>query len=277
MEHHKRLAAVALLIIALGGTAPRGLAQITDFTAWSPIQDPPHPQFNASTTPNLATLTAGNGPIPAGTDIGYASVNGPTVAGSTSGFYFEPTNDFLIAIDFDLSFTDAADGALAVGFGVGQDVAGNDSAGVVSLRSFGTFLSGGVVAAARDGDLAAGSAPLAISPVTTGSFLIAYAAATGNLTAGYSPTPGDSMAANAFIFPGLQNLWDDQGLLVSFFLRSDGTLGKPWTAGNATAAFSNFRVLGGNATTIPEPTTMLLMVGLTTVCLGRRRRSGMLP
>ncbi len=264
-----------VLGIAAVGTSVSATAQITDLSQWTLLEDPPDALLNAAATPTQATLTAGNGAISTGTDIGFASVNGPDVANSTAGYYFDPGSDFRVAIDYDLSFASApaAAGTLAVGFGVGEDVAGNDSAGPVSVRSFGGTFAGGVLAAGRNDNNAAGSGFLSFTPVTTGSFLVAYTAATGTLVAGYSPTPGDGMAANTFTFTGLQNVWDDQGLLVSFFLRSDSTLGPTWSAGNATAVFSNFRVLDGQAIAVPEPTSAMLLGAAAGMGLLRRRRA----
>lgn len=250
-------------------------AQISDLTHWTLLEDPPNALMNASVTPGTATLTAGNGVISSGTDIGYASVNGPDVANSTAGFYFDPGSDFLVAIDFDLTFADTPTpvGGLAVGFGVGEDVAGSDSAGYVSFIDDAT--TGARIVAARDNDvLVAGSGTLSFNPLASGSMFIAYAASTGSITTSYSVFQGDNTPGSGFAtatFTGLQDQWDDEGLLLSFFLRSDALFGTPWSAGDAAAAFSNFRVLDGEAIAVPEPASALLLVTAGTGLLLRRR------
>lgn len=258
---------------ALGFVSVSASAQISDLTNWTLLEDPPNALMNASVTPGAATLTAGNGVIASGTDIGYASVDGPDVANSTAGFYFDPDSDFRVAIDFDLSFASNTPpiGGLAVGFGIGEDVAGADSAGITALTQSGPLPIGALGVASRDGDALADASVLSFTPISTGSLLIAYTASTGDITGGYSAIPGDGMAQVSGTLTAAQNLWDDQGLLVSFFLRSDATLGSAWSTGDATAVFSNFRVLEGEAITIPEPTSALLLVTAGAGLLLRRR------
>ncbi|MBB6431557.1 PEP-CTERM sorting domain-containing protein [Algisphaera agarilytica] len=266
------------MTLALGLSASAASAQITDLTTWSLVEDPSHPLMNGSVTTGAATLTAGNGVIPIATDIGYASVNGQDVATSTSGFYFDPGSDFVAAVDYDLSFASSPmpSGGLAVGFGVGEDIDGTDSAGFTALiQKSGTSTFGSLVTAARTDDNPAGGTILSFTPIATGSMFVAYVASTGSITASFSATPGTNTpgsGAAASTFIGLQNNWDNQGLLLSFFLRSQNLSGQPaWTAGDATAVFSNLRVLSGTPIEVPEPTTAMLLVAAGAGLLRRRR------
>ena len=255
-------------------------AQITDLTNWTLIEDPPNTLMNASVTPGAATLTAGNGTIPIATDIGYASINGEDVANSTAGFYFDPGSDFVAAVDYDLSFADTpqAAGGLAVGVGLGEDIDGTDSAGFTALiQKTGANTLGSLVTAARTDNDSAGETILSFTPIATGSMFVAYAANTGSVTASFSPlpginTPGSGAAATTFI--GLQNNWDDEGLILSFFLRSQNLSGNPtWTAGDATAVFSNLRVISGTPVAVPEPTSAAILLASSAGLMLRRRAS----
>lgn len=263
-----------VLAAALAGPAA---AQFDDFTAWSLIEDPAHPQFNASATTAAATLTAGNGPIPAGTDIGYASVDGQAAATSTSGFVFSPDSDFLIGIDFDLSFANApaASGSLGVGFGIGEDIDGTNSAGVAVLSSNGAS-SGPAAAAARTNDVNLTPQVMSLSAPVAGSMFVSFEQATGNVTVGLAPTLGATFAdANTLkaTYAGIQQTWAGDDLLASFFLRSDtAPIFAPdaWAGGDATAVFSNLRVLEGTALAVPEPTSVWVLLGLAAGLVGRR-------
>ena len=111
-------------------------ADIADFTNWYVIQDPPDENFTYSVSSSQASLFAGAGAIPVGTDIGFATINGNTAASSSAGYIFDPNADFLLAIDYDLSFASAS-GALGLGFGVGEDVEGMNSAGIALITNNG--------------------------------------------------------------------------------------------------------------------------------------------
>lgn len=247
-------------------------AAITDFTTWTQVQDPPHANFTASTTATQATLLASNGPIPSGTDIGYQSVNGSTPALSTAGHAFDPASSFSVAIDFNLAFANSPAGGLAIGFGVGEDGDGENSAGAVMFTQNGApqlFFGG----AARTNDVTASPQPIFVGAALTGSMFASYDAATGNITLGASTTPGAASPAGTTTFTGVQNGWDNTLLLTSFFLRSDNSLGQAWQSGNAQAVFSNFRVLSGSPTAIPEPATLATFAFATALLLRRRRNT----
>jgi hypothetical protein len=261
-------------VFVMGGLAHSATAQLGDFTTWTLLEDPPHPLMDGSVTVGAATLTAGDGMIPAATDIGYASVDEATVATSAAGHYFDKDADLSAAIDFDLSFLGSPEGGIAVGFGVGEDADGANSAGIVSLVEFGTLLGdqGTIAQAGRVGNADAGSAPIAVfTTITSGSLFVAYTAATGTVDVGIAPTTGATSATITGSLPSIQNGWNEQDLLLSFFLRSDGGLGGPWSAGEATAVFSNLRVLDGEAIAVPEPSGLTLLAMVAGGLLLRRR------
>jgi hypothetical protein len=239
-----------LLVLAASGAA-RGA--ITDLTTWTEIQDPPNPSFTASTTSSQATLLAGNGAIPSGTDIGYKSVNGLTPALSTAGHAFDPSSSFSVAVDFNLTFANAPSGALAIGFGIGEDGDGANSAGAVMFTSNGSpSLFFGAAARVNDVNQPGGLIPVAASP--SGTLFASYDATSGDVRLGATPAPGAAAPTGTAVYPAIQNLWAGGDLLASFFLRSDATLGPAWQGGNGQAVFSNFRVLSGSPTAIvPEP------------------------
>lgn len=113
-----RIALILALHLASGVIAQ---ADVTDFGTWSLVEDPAHPGFSATAHGTSATLSAADLAIPAGTDIGYQSVNGSTPQTSTSGFYFRPDADFSLAIDYAWTFSNSPSGFLGLGFGIGED------------------------------------------------------------------------------------------------------------------------------------------------------------
>lgn len=258
----------ALLTLALTPSLAFATA-LTDLNSWTQIEDP----FNANMSamidsPTQATLIA-NGAVPSATDIGYASVNGQDVATSTAGYYFDPSADFVVAIDYDVSNFGSIGGA-GIGFGIGEDIDGSDSAGI------GLGLLGGapvlLSTAARVGDIDQPLQSFTSTPTASGRMFVNYNAAAGDVTLGFSPNKGDGMAVETVTLNGLQNLWDDEGLLVSFFLRSQGAgIVPPLTTGTLTAVFSNVEVISGTPIAVPEPATALAMMLAGAVALGRRR------
>ena len=256
------LAAVAILaaVPAYGG--------IADFSEWSPFQDPFDADFAGSVdSASQITLSATGGPVPHAADIGYKSVNGTNFADSTSGYAFDPSADFSIAVDFSLSVSGV--GGLGVGFGIGEDQDGANSAGVAMLTANGTPLAS-FVGAARIGDV--DQFPQAILPVQNGGRLIVtYAAATGDVQLGVS-TDGDDTSEGTATFSGIQNSWNGEPLIPSFFLRSDDSAGLAWTSGTADAVFSDFHVIDGAPIAVPEPSTALLAtLAMLVLCFGAVR------
>lgn len=253
------LAAVAFLLSATGAEAsviitiadpPPPAPLVTAEGEWSLVEDPPHSGMGASplVTPNGpgAGLFA-IGDVPSGTDIGYAS----------SGFSFDPSSSFEVAIDFDFSSRDSTGGG-AIGFGVGEDVAGADSAGVTL-----GFLNGAAALFATGGRVDDTEQALATLPVAafgTGRFFVEYDSLTGDILLGVNATPGASDPAVFNTLPGFQNQWDDEPLIVSFFLRSQAvSVFSGLSAGEVTAIFTNFEVLNGSP--IPEPATLMASLG----------------
>ncbi|MGL4514236.1 MAG: hypothetical protein ACRCT8_14185 [Lacipirellulaceae bacterium] len=242
-----------------------GAASINDLTEWTAIADPAHAGMTSSVGGGgtSATLVA-TGSIPSGTDVGYASVNGSNVAGSTSGYYFSPASDFEVAIDFNLQSASVV-GGVGIGFGIGEDAAGMDSAGLAMAAVNGATVAYG--AAGRVNDVDQTPALFATSPTPTGRMFIRYTSATGNVVAGIGVL-GAGAPVETQTLASIQNLWDDEPLLVSFFLRSQGVSIVPaHVSGTTTAVFSNFTVLGGTPIAVPEPAALgLLIVAALGLC-----------
>ncbi|MBI1337483.1 MAG: hypothetical protein GC164_11030 [Phycisphaera sp.] len=262
LRSNVNLLAVILAVICLAWPAR---AAITDLSTWTEVQDPPAAGFTSTLSPSSATLNAGNTPVASGTDIGYQTVNGQTPATSTSGYSFDPSSDLSVAIDFGFTATGAT-GVLGLGFGIGEDRDGMNSAGVAVVflngSPYGSF--GG---AARVNDANQSPLVLPLAATSQGSFFVSYDSATGDITVGASATQGAASPSATNTFTGLQNLWNDTDLLVSFFLRSEG-----WLGGTASATFTNFRVLEGSPAPIPEPSAAVAVTLLSCVVFGRRAR-----
>ncbi len=246
------------------------IADVVDFTTWTEVADPPSAFFSASATSSAATLTAGNGFVSSGTDIGFQSVDGQTPGSSTHGYYFESSSDFTIAIDYSLAFGNSPNGVLGLGFGIGEDSDGMNSAGV-ALATFNGFPVSNFTGAARINDQDQTPLSLGAAPTLSGSLFIAYDATSGDVTVGAATNPGVAMPTFSSTFSGIQNQWNGDDLMASFFIRSDGA---GWNGGTAEAVLSNFRVLEGSVTAVPEPSVLagLSMGGLLIVGLLYRRR-----
>ncbi|MEM6366357.1 MAG: hypothetical protein AAF745_18155 [Planctomycetota bacterium] len=266
---------LALYAIATGNTIHA--ATITDFNTWSLVEDPPNANLSASIdSSNQVTLNA-NGSVPNAADIGFQSVDGNTPASSSSGFAFDPSNSFSLAIDYDWTFQNAVGGS-AIGFGIGEDGAGAQSAGVSLVASGPTILVAGVAARTSQSET---NIPLISpgSPSPTGSMHMSYDAITGDIVAGIGATGAGSpllagTLTGASIYELLNSDADSDLLLVSFFIRSQdlGLVGPPLSSGTSTAVFSNFRVVSGNPVAIPEPTLLGLSVLAGIGFIARRGR-----
>jgi hypothetical protein len=270
---YRRVLAAACVGI-LSSAAPA--APITNFTSWTLTQDPPNLLFTGSTTATSASLAAGNGSIAAGTDIGFASVDGATVVGSTAGNYFSAANSFAVAIDYDLTAAlpaGTATSGIFIGFGIGEDATGVDSAGVtLAAVNFNGVPLLGLAAAARVNDVTQPSGSISGAAGSAGTFFVSYDQPTGDVVVGAASTPNALSPTGTYTFAGLANGWDGQDLLASFYMRSDNPNGFPtWNGNSATALFSNLRVLGGAPTAVPEPGTAALVV-FSGVGLWLRRR-----
>ncbi|MEX1119429.1 MAG: PEP-CTERM sorting domain-containing protein [Terrimicrobiaceae bacterium] len=254
-----------------------GIAQpITNFTSWTLAADPFNALFSGSSTSTNATLTAGNGTIPAGTDIGFSSVSGTTVLGSVSGNYFSSASSFSLAIDYDLAATmpfGFGTSAIFLGFGIGEDSTGVDSAGItLGTVNFGASPVSSLAATARVDDATQPVGSVSGTAGLAGTFFVSYDEATGNVTVGAANTTNAVAPTGSYTFTGIANSWDGEDLLASFFMRSDIPSGAPeWTGTSASAVFSNFRVLEGTAVAIPEPTTATLVLIGGLVWMLRRR------
>lgn len=258
------VAAVSLLVVNVNASA----SSITDLTTWTLLEDPPHPRMSGFVSgPNSALLDA-TGPVPSGTDIGYASVNGADVASSTAGHYFDPASDFAVAIDFDI-LTRSTTGAGGIGFGIGEDAGGTDSAGV----GLG-FINAALVSFATAGRVNDADEPLqlfATGPDATssagggimnadGRFFVEYVASSGDVIVGVSTTPGAATPDETKTLTGIAAQWDDEPLLVSFFSRSQAVLIVPGLeSGLVRTTFSDVTVLSGTPIpAVPEPSAAIL-------------------
>jgi len=254
------------LLLAMAGMV---FASPADFTTWTLAEDPPDANLNGSATVSTATLTSGPLAVADTRDVGFQSTSGNTVSGSSGGFYFSHTEDFTVAIDFDLSFSSAV-GGLGLGFGIGEEGSGENSAGVGLLSVNGIVT--GYAGASRINDVTQTPSPISIGGPSSGTLLVTYTASSGDIQVGYNASKNAGTMTNSTVLSGLQNSWNDQGLLVSFFIRSDDTAGTAWTSGTGTGEFENFRILNGTATMIPEPATFTMMLtAFLTLYLIRRR------
>ncbi|MCG6936776.1 MAG: VPLPA-CTERM sorting domain-containing protein [Gammaproteobacteria bacterium] len=255
---------------------PVSASSIDDFNSWTQVQDPPHTGMTGSID-NLtqATLTA-IGPVPAGTDIGYQSVNGNNVASSSYGSYFSASQDFHIAVDFALTSLSPT-GFAAIGFGVGEDSAGTNSAGALLaiLNGGAPVFSGG----ARINDISQTQVLPVPGLTTSGRFFVHYDSLSGDISYGVNATPGSAAPSYSGTFSGLQHSWNGDHLLASFFLRSDDpAFFSALTSGTVSAVFSNFEVLEGTPVSIvPLPAAVWLfgfgLAGLIGIAR-RKARSG---
>ena len=243
-------------------------AAIEDFNTWTLVQDPAHAGMTSSVD-NAAqvTLTA-DGAVPGGTDIGYQSINGNTVTSSSAGYYFSIAQDFHIAVDFSVSPA-ASMGLAGLGFGIGEDGAGENSAGpgLAIFNSIPLSFAG----ASRINDVT--QLPVVFGPSATnsGRFFVRYDSVMGDIVFGVNTTPGSAAPSDTGTFAGLQNSWNDDNLLVSFFLRSDSTV--PLSAGTIDAVFSNFEVLAGTPVSIvPLPGGVWLLGSALGLISGLRRK-----
>ncbi|QDU53849.1 PEP-CTERM sorting domain-containing protein [Aeoliella mucimassa] len=265
-----RFVAPVMLAMFLVQSVSSSAATIDDFATWTLVQDPPHAGMAASLdSGSQLTLTAIDA-VPDAVDIGYQSINGANVASSTSGFYFSPAADFTIAVDYAIS-SQSSQGLGGIGFGIGEDQSGANSAGVAVGVLDGIGL--GVGGAARTNDVSDTTLDVLGAPLV-GRLFVDYTASTGDIAYGYSDTPGASSFSVLGTFAARQQEWNDQPLLASFFLRSqDGSpVSGPLESGTLTAVFSNFEVLAGNATSVPEPASMVLLATAMGCALGVLRR-----
>ena len=247
---------------------------IEDLSTWTEVEDPAHPGMSSSVdSANQISLSA-TGAIPAGTDIGYQSVDGNTVGGSTAGHYFSPHEDFHVAINFDVSALNSV-GLAGIGFGIGEDSDGMNSAGVgLAIRNGGAFSFAG---AARVNDVNQAPQLLGAPATLSGRFFVQFDSATGDINYGVSSTQGSNTPDDSGMFAALQQSWHGDPLLVSFFLRSDSvSILQPLGAGDLDAVFSNFEVLGGTPiAAVPVPAALYLFVaGIAGLFAAGRRRAG---
>ncbi|MEQ8846529.1 hypothetical protein [Botrimarina sp.] len=257
-------------LAALLAAAPHAsAATITDLTTWTLVEDPAHPNMSAVQDSLLLSTLAASGAVPSGTDIGFASLDGADAGASLSGYAFDPAQPFSVAIDFDVSAVDSVGGG-AIGFGIGEDIDGVDSAGVVL-----GLLNGSPVAflgSGRVGDVDVAPVSFPVVPFKTGRFFVDYDPA-GPITLGINATLGAANPSMTQTLNGLPAQWDGEPLLVSFFLRSQsaGPI-SGFASGEVTAVFSNFAVTSGAPFAVPEPSALAGVVSLVGLAAPIRRR-----
>jgi hypothetical protein len=249
---------------------------ISNLNNWTLVEDPFDPGMTGMVDSHSQATLMAVGSIPSGTDIGFQSVDEVDVANSTNGYYFSPTNDFTVAIDFDLTAVDSM-GAGGIGFGVGEDGDGTDSAGVGLgiINGLPTLLA----TAGRTNDADLPIQFFSSAPMGFGRFFVRYTSATGDITLGVSGTPGAGMADETKVFATVQNDWDDEPLLLSFFLRSQAIDSlsipgiPPLSGTSVTAVFSNLEVLDGEPIgVIPEPSALMLVTTMASCLILSHRR-----
>jgi len=268
-------------------SAPAAHGAISDLTTWDFYRDPDpgagalQDAMTGSAAPNLAQLNFINSvPVPPAYDIGFSSVNANTVGEATSGYYFSASQDFTVSMNFSLTLTNL-NGLVGLGFGIGQDRAGVNSAGIGFVAGIdGRLALYSYVAAARNDDNSLKQPiNLIVDPDTqfAGLFTVSYEALTGDVTVAITPStpPVYNYTYKFFGATDLPN-WTDDDLLVSFFLRSDiNTLPpiSPWSGESAEADFFDFTVVEGTPITVPEPTSLAIF-SLGLLGISRRRRRG---
>ncbi|MEM7622165.1 MAG: hypothetical protein AAF235_03075 [Planctomycetota bacterium] len=247
-------------------------AQVADLRTWSVTEDPPNPFFEVGPVSAGAIVlravdasAAPLGIIPAGTDLGFQSIDGLTVASSTAGTAFRADEAFRVAIDYSAAFFDAGTG-LSFGFGIGEDRAGVSSGGAAvrtqsgaPVNPFGQGPAGGAATVNDSSTIAFFTPPVcAESSSLSGSLHVIYDPVAGILTTGWGP-PGSAAPTSSGDLPVVQFVggadatrWSGADLAAAFFVRSDlitvpflPTVSSPWSTGLAEVTFSNVRVVSG--------------------------------
>lgn len=280
-------AARLLTAVAACAITASASATIDDLTTWQFYYDnDPGPgalqdATTGSSSANLAELNfIDDVDVPAAYDIGYSSINANTVGGATSGYYFDASQDFTIRTHFSLNLTNP-NGFVGIGMGIGEDRKGVNSAGIGFGVGTGP-LSLALYGAAGTNNDAPITSTFALTETLDneyfGSLTVSYDAATGDVTVGaaqFLGAPDPLAPTETFTFDGTTDLgaWAGDDLLVSFFLRSDNPgFYSNWSGTSAEADFFDFTIVEGNATQIPEPTSLALLA-LGGLGLMRRRRS----
>lgn len=262
---------VNLALCLVVGMATQARAGFDDFNNWTLVEDPADPNMSANVDSAAAVTLNAIGPVPNAVDIGYQSVDDDTVAASTAGYAFDPMQSFAIAVDYDLSFLGSPDGGIGIGFGIGEDADGTNSAGVALAFNDGAGLATAGVARVNDVDAAS---PIAIGAAADGSMHVSYDATTGDIVVGVG-TVGDSTPSTSTTLDAadVSDLWQGDWLLASLFLRSDAVagFGVPFTAGEAEAVFSDVRVTSGSAVFVPEPASIGFLLAGGAMLIGRRQ------
>ncbi len=274
MQRTTVFAALVALLAAIGQHSATFALPIDDFNSWTQVQDPAHAGMTSNVDSTSQVTLSASGAVPAATDIGYQSVDGNTVATSSQGNFFSASQDFHVAVDFDFTAANSV-GLAGIGFGIGEDGAGMNSAGPgLGILNGGPTVFAG---AARISDVTQAPILLGLTATTSGRFFVRYESGTGDVIFGVNATPGSVIPSHTGTFSGLQNSWNGDDLLISFFLRSDSTSTPffipPLSAGTVDAVFSNFEVLQGTPLAVPEPASAAIALFAALLYSPRRRRN----
>lgn len=279
------------LVCALTASAHAAIEELTDWDLYTDSASATPAQAAAmtgSSAPNLAQLNfIDDVDQDAGFDIGYSSINANTVSDATAGYYFSAASDFSVALNFELTLT-GPEGFVGIGLGIGEDLAGENSAGIaLGVGSSGTTSLALFGAAGRNNDSAV-IKPLSntlYQPVISsaggsttyaGSMTVSYDASTGDIAVGAggvsgTSTPDPAQTSATFLAASDLPGWAGDDLLVTFFLRSDDpSIFDSWTGQAAEADFFDFTAVQGSPVQVPEPASLALL-GLGTLVLTRRR------
>jgi len=268
----RRTVAMAVLVsVALLGDAWQlHAADIGDFNTWTLVTDPPHRGMTGSVDSVSQVTLRANGAVPVATDIGYQTVDASNVASSMQGHYFPANQTFHVAVDFDVTAANSM-GLAAIGFGIGENSNGTNSAGTALGVINGNPLA--FSGTARVGDVT--QTPMLFGPAatTSGRFFVRYNSQSGDVTFGVSTTQGAAAPSHTESFVDLKDAWNGDPLLVSFFLRSDAVFFPALSAGSVDVVLANFEVLEGTPIALPEPASNAMLLFGAPLMGALRRRS----